>query len=252
VGLFACCSDNTVCGIGFGSSGDEQYFSYTPHMAVTEFGAGANFFGENSRIYCISDEDYGNLIIPLYNLAYHAFNGTVTRVGIDGAYYIVTPDEGEFPQGETFVYSDERLNFGDKISVTFCGVVMTTAPQQILQVDIVKISDGNSPYTGWETISFGAYKLPDLSLATDLEPGMFKSQCMYEVDFDSETKAGKKFNLVGRQVFADTEKDPETVYAYYINIELECGGYVSGYPALAESVNSGQAPYEIDMSCSDS
>lgn len=251
VGLFACCSDNTICGIGFGSSGDEQYFSYTHYMAVTEFGAGADFFGENSRIYRISDEDYGSLISPLYNLAYHAFSGTVTRVGIDGAYYIVTPDEGEFPQGETFVYSDEKLNFGDKVSVTFCGDVMTTAPLQIRQVDTVKISDGNSPYTGWETVPFGAYRLPDLSLAANLEPGMFRSQCMEEVDFDSETKAGRKFDLVGRQVFADTEKNPEAVYAYYLNIELDCGGYVSSYPALAESVNSGQAPYEIDISRSD-
>lgn len=47
------------------------------------------------------------------------------------------------------------------------------------------------------------------------------------------------------------EKNPEAVYAYYLNIELDCGGYVSGYPALAESVNSGQAPYEIDISRSD-
>lgn len=247
VGLFAYSDDNVISGIGFGSSGDERYFSYTPHMAGTEIGAGADFFGENARVYRISNEDYGNVTIPLYNLAYYTFTGTITRVGVDGLYYIAEPDDGEFPQGSTFVYSDERLNFGDRVRVTFHGFVMETAPQQVRQVEIVKIEDGNSPYTGWETVSVGAYKIPDLSLASDLEPDMFSSQCMEEVDFESETKAGRKFTLVGFQVFADTQKNPDAVYANYLSVELDYGGYIAREPAFAESVNSGQAPYELDM-----
>ncbi|MDE5577838.1 MAG: hypothetical protein K2J11_10675 [Oscillospiraceae bacterium] len=247
VGLFAYSTEYGNSGIGFGSSGDECYFSFTPHMAVTEINAGADFFGENSRVYRITNEDYGNITIPLYNLACYAFTGTITRVGVDGLYYIAEPDEGEFPQGSTFVYSDEKLNFSDRVRVTFQGGVMETAPQQIRQVDIVKIEDGNSPYTGWETVSIGSLKIPDMSNAGGLEPDMFRSQCMEEVNFESETKAGRKFSLVGFRVFADTEKNPDAVYAYDLCIELDCGGYIARDPAFAESVSGGQAPWELDL-----
>lgn len=247
VGMFAYSDDNVISGIGFGSSGDERYFSYTPNMAVTEIGAGADFFGENARVYRISAIDHDEVVDLLYELAYTAFTGTITRVGADGLYYIAEPDEGEFPQGAVEVYSDERLNFGDRVRVTFYGGVMESYPQQIRQVEIVKIEDGNSPYTGWETVSVGAYKIPDMSHASDLEPELFRSRCMEEVDFESETKAGRKFTLVGFRVFADTEKNPDAVYAYNMSVELDYGGYIAREPAFAESVNSGQAPWELDM-----
>lgn len=247
VGLFAYSAEHGNSGIGFGSSGDERYFSFTPSMAVTEIAAGADFFGENSRVYRIANEDYGNITLPLYNLAYYTFTGTITRVGVDGLYYIAEPDEGEFPQGSTFVYSDEKLNFSDRVRVTFQGLVMATGPQQIHQVEISKIEDGNSPYTGWETVSIGSLKIPDMSNSGSLEPDMFRSQCMEEVDFESETKAGRKFTLVGVRVFADTEKNPDAVYAYDLCIELDCGGYIARDPAFAESVSGGQAPWELDI-----
>ena len=248
MGLFALSDGVNYCtGIGFGSSGDERYISFTPDMAVTKIGTDADFFGENSRVYLISEEDYYSIFFPLYNLAYHAFTGTIIRVGADGLYYVAEPDEGEFPQGSTFVYSDEKLNFGDRVRVTFQGGVMETAPQQICQVEISKIEDGNSPYTGWETVSIGSLKIPDMSNAGGLEPDMFRYQCMEEVDFESETKAGRKFTLVGTRVFADTEKNPDAVYAYDLCIELDCGGYIARDPAFAESVNSGQAPWELDL-----
>ena len=69
VGLFAYSTELGNSGIGFGGSGDERYFSFTPDMAVTEICAGADFFGKNSRVYRITNEDYGNITIPLYNLA---------------------------------------------------------------------------------------------------------------------------------------------------------------------------------------
>ncbi|MDE6746363.1 MAG: hypothetical protein K2J72_06955, partial [Oscillospiraceae bacterium] len=130
MGLFAFSEGGDRTGIGFGSSGDEWYFSYTSDMAVTENGEDADFFGENSRVYRISEEDYDNIFFPLYELAYHAFTGTIIRVGVDGLWYVSEPDEGEFPQGSTFVYSDEKLNFGDRVRVTFQGGVMESAPQQ--------------------------------------------------------------------------------------------------------------------------
>ena len=247
VGLFAYSAEHGNSGIGFGSSGDERYFSFTPDMAVTEIGAGADFFGENAHVYRITNEDYGDITIPLYNLAYYTFTGTITRVGVDGLYYVAEPDEGQFPQGSTFVYSDEKLNFSDRVRVTFQGLVMETAPQQIRQVDIVKIEDGSSPYTGWETVSIGSYKIPDMSHADGLEPDMFRSQCMEVVNFESETKAGRKFTLVGFRVFADRSKNPDAVYAYDLCIELDCGGYMARGPAFAETVNSGQAPWELDI-----
>lgn len=247
VGLFAYSTEHGNSGIGFGSSGDGRYFSYTPDMAVTEICAGADFFGENSRVYRITNEDYGNITIPLYNLAHYTFTGTITRVGVDGLYYIAEPDEGEFPQGSTFVYSDEKLNFSDRVRVTFQGLVMMTGPQQIHQVEISKIEDGNSPYTGWETVLVGKYKIPDMSNADGLEPDIFRSQCMEEVNFESETKAGRKFTLVGVRVFADTEKNPDAVYACDLCIELDCGGYIARDPAFAESVSGGQAPWELDI-----
>lgn len=246
MGLFALREGENYCtGIGFGRSGDEWYFSYTPDMAVTKIGTDADFFGENSRVYRISEEDYDNIFFPLYELAYHAFTGTIIRVGVD--WYVAEPDEGEFPQGSTSVYSDEKLNFGDRVRVTFQGGVMETAPQQIRQVDIVKIEDGSSPYTGWETVKCGAYTIPDMSNAGGLEPDMFRYQCMEEVDFESETKAGRKFTLVGVQVFADSSKNPDAVYAYDLCIELDCGGYIARDPAFAESVSGGQAPWELDL-----
>lgn len=245
-GLFALSEGRNYCtGIGFGSSGDERYFSYTPDMAVTEIGTGADFFGENSRVYRISEEDYDNIFFQFYELAYHAFIGTIIRVGVD--WYVAEPDEGEFPQGSTFVYSDEKLNFGDRVRVTFQGGVMETAPQQIRQVDIVKIEDGSSPYTGWETVSIGSLKIPDMSNAGGLEPDMFRYQCMEEVNIESETGAGRKFTLVGVRVFADTEKNPDAVYAYDLCIELDCGGYMARDLVFAESVSSGQAPWELDI-----
>ncbi|MDE6764294.1 MAG: hypothetical protein K2J73_11550 [Oscillospiraceae bacterium] len=142
VGLFAYSADNRIFGIGFGSSGDESYFSYTPDMAVTEIGADADFFGENARVYRISAIDHDEIVDLLYEFAYTAFTGTITRVGADGLYYIAEPDEGEFPQGAVEVHSDERLNFGDRVRVTLYGGVMETAPQQIHQVEISKIEDG--------------------------------------------------------------------------------------------------------------
>lgn len=246
MGLFALREGENYCtGIGFGRSGDEWYFSFTPDMAAAENGADADFFGENSRVYRISEEDYDNVFFPLYELSYHTFTGTIIRVGVDG--YIAEPDEGEFPQGITFVYSDEKLNFGDRVLVTFQGGVMETAPQQIRQVDIAKIEDGGSPYTGWETASIGSLKIPDMSNAGGLEPDMFRYQCMEEVNFESETGAGRKFTLVGFHVFADRSKNPDAVYAYDLCIELDCGGYIAREPAFAESVSSGQAPWELDM-----
>ncbi|MDE6746745.1 MAG: hypothetical protein K2J72_08920, partial [Oscillospiraceae bacterium] len=119
--------------------------------------------------------------------------------------------------------------------------------QQIRQIDIVKIEDGSSPYTGWETVSIGSLKIPDMSHAGGLEPDMFRYQCMEEVNFESETGAGRKFTLVGVRVFADTEKNPDAVYAYDLCIELDCGGYIARNPAFAESVSSGQAPWELDL-----
>lgn len=218
----------------FSRTGDEYYIE---------------FYGMDNKdfkTYYLTEEEY-MLGYSLFDLAaYHAFIGTVTKVVSDGI-YLVTADEGGFPEGDVFVTSDEPLSYGDRVEVRFQGDVMMSAPLQINQVGIWKIEDSGSEFTGREYVTINGHNIPDLQLAKDMEPAEFRKQSLPEYDLVVKEAADCRFSLVGRYVFADASKDADKLYAYHFYIRLENGGssLVLSRPALTDPENA-EKVFEFD------
>ncbi len=192
-----------------------------------------------SKIYIIEGNNFGMLSFAFD--AYNIFTGTVTKVleTEDSYIYIVTGDDGGFPEGEVFVTSEEELEYGDRVEVCFKGGVMESAPQQIDQIWCKKIGGGNGEYTGRDRAVWNGAPIPDMSAAGELTPEQFREQTLEQFDLDEETVSDFRVRLVGNGVYS--MGGSESIYAYNVRIECISDGYGLGEVVLPESGE----PYEL-------
>ncbi len=222
--------------IMFFYSDGENYIEYIKNAGTKSGDEYLPNENPKSKIYLIADENYGSY--DFASEAYHTFTGTVTRVTAGGS-YIVTGDDGGFPEGEVWVGSEEELEYGDRVEVCFKGAVMETAPQQIIQIWCKKIGDGNGEYTGRERTEWNGNVIPDLSAAGELTPKQFKDQTFAEAYLKEETISDCLIRLVGNNVYS--MGDSRNIYVYSIQIQCVQGGRGSEKMVLSDKGE----PYEL-------